>query len=648
LSARRTADHDSTAATLGGGRGAWALALALLATATMATYWPALDNGFVWDDGSNIVHNANLDHLDLDLMRWAFTGSRLGHYQPLTWLSLALDRALWGADARGFHLTSVLLQALNALLFAAVARRLLAAARRERVTAACGAAFVAAAVFALHPLRVESVAWATERRDLLSGAFFFATVLAYLAMVRRDRRGRARLGWGLGATLFFALSLGAKALALGLPLVLLVLDVYPLRRWPPRRQPAPEGGARRAAAVRLLAEKIPLFALALGFGLAALAAQAETQALVGLDKHGWIERLFQASYGAMFYPRAMFFLAWSPLYERPTVLDPWAPRYLFSALAFVVVTAALVALRRRFPAGLAVWLAYLILLAPVSGLAQSGIQLVADRYAYLAGLGFALLAGAGVAAAWRRCHGRAGKTAVAAVTLAVLSGWALLAFRQVRVWRDDVTLWSHVVAQGPSAMAYNNLGAMALQRGDRATALEFLRRSVEVGPAFGLPWRNMRALFEGGPSGLDREELRLTTSALEASLPNHAHAATAWTTVALAHLALGDRETAEQRLGRAVEVNPGYAPAWRLRGGLELAAADHAACSLSFAQATRLEPRTAALWSDLGICLEGEGQSQEAASAFERALLLDPNAARARERLRVLRRETAGSGAGGA
>lgn len=603
----------------------------------VAAFWPALGNGFVWDDGPNVVHNPHLESLDGRLVRWAFGSFRLGHYQPLTWLSLALDRALWGLAPRGYHLTSLLLHAVNGLLFAVVARRLLAFARRQDGPAVIAGSLVAAAAFALHPLRVESVAWVTERRDLLSGAFCLLALLAYLVMAQRDLAGRPRLAWGGTAVALFALSLASKALALGLPLVLATLDVYPLRRWRPDVDPSGEGSHGVRGALRLLAEKVPFLVLSLGFGVAALAAQAETEALVDTARHSWPARLSQATYSAMFYPRAMLAWEWSPLYERPTVLDPSAPRFLLSTVAFLVVTAGLVALRRRFPAGLAAWLAYLALLAPVSGIAQSGIQLVADRYAYLAGLGFALLAGGVVAARWPWGRHPPRRVLAAAAALAVLGAWAVLSHRQTRVWRDDVSLWRHVVAHAPSAMGFNNLGGMALQSGDRAAALALLRRSIEVGPAFGLPWRNLRALLEEGGSDLDRHELRQTLAALDAALPNHADSATAWTTVALMHRALGDRSAALRHLTRAVQVNPGYAPAWRRLAVLQLEAGDHAGCVESFARMTQHEPHNAAAWTGLGLCREQRGEPREAVAAFERALLLDPASATARQRLRALR-----------
>jgi protein O-mannosyl-transferase len=612
-------------------RRAWQLALALLAAATLAAFWPALGNGLVWDDGTNLIANRHLDALDGGLVRWAFSSFLLGHYQPLSWLSLAADRALWGGRPAGYHLTSLLLHLADVLLFAALARRLLAAARREESASVATdlGALVAAAVFALHPLRVESVAWATERRDVLSAAFCLAALLAWLATVDRERAGRPRLAWGAAATALFALSLLSKALALGLPVALVVADLYPLRRWRP-------GDGRRAAG-RLLVEKTPFFALSALFGVIALRAQEAGGALVGVARYGWVERLFQAAYSALFYPRALVALSWSPLYERPTRLDPLAPRFLVPALGCVAVTAALVVWRRRFPAGLAVWAAYLALLAPVSGLAQSGVQLVADRYSYLAALPFALLAGGGVAAGWRALRRPPARAAAAAAVVAVLALWAVLTWRQTRVWHDDEALWRQVATHTPSAMALNNLGALALQRGDRAAALPLLRQAVELAPEFGLPWRNLLALLEGGGAGLDRGELAQTAAALNVALPNHAAAAAAWTTLALADLALDDRDSAGRELHRAVEVNRDYAPAWRRLALLQLAAGDAAGCRDAFAETVRLEPRDADAWSGLGLCRESAGDREGAATAFERALALDPAAATAREHLRALR-----------
>ncbi|MGE0639906.1 MAG: tetratricopeptide repeat protein [Thermoanaerobaculia bacterium] len=625
-------------------RGTWGVLVAVLAAATLVCFSPVLENGFVWDDGANIVQNPHLERLDGALVVWSFTDFRLGHYQPFTWISLALDRAIWGLRASGFHLTSLLLHALNAMLFALLARWLLAAALRPGIGPATDGdpdvpdrsgsfaidvgALVAAAVFALHPMRVESVAWATERRDLLAGLFAFGSLLAYRRMVERDAAGGRRAGWGALALALFVGSLFSKALALGLPFVLLVLDFYPLRR--------SGAGAGQRSAGALVVEKIPFLLVSLPFGASALAAQSDAGALIDLAGHGWVQRLVQAAYGALFYPRAMLSTAWSPLYERPTVLDPTEPRFVVSSIAAVAVTLVLFLFRRRFPAGLAVWLGYLVLLAPVSGIAQSGVQLVADRYAYLAGSGFALLLGGGAAIAWSATAARTGRRLLAAGFVALLALWGGLSWRQSRVWRDDTTLWQHVLKFGPSAMASNNLGAIALQQGASGTALAYFRRAVEIAPSYGLPWKNVLALLEGDTSRLDREELRRTAEVLERSLPNHAAAAAAWTTVALCRMAAGENDTALERLERAVEVNPAYRPAWRWLAKAQWAAGRFSDCARSYSELVRLEPGSAVDWTGLGLCYQAAGELGYAEIAFARSLAIEPSAETAR-RLAELR-----------
>lgn len=200
-----------------------------LAAVTMAAFLPVLWNGFVaWDDARNLTGNPDYRGLGWTQLRWIFTTHTLGHYVPLTWLSFALDHVVWGMNPAGYHLTNLLLHGASTVLFFAVARRLLGQGRAFSPTAVRLGAAAAALFFSLHPLRVESVAWATERRDVLSGAWFLATVLLYLAAARATG---ARRRWLLSASVgAYLLALASKSIVMTLPAVLVLLDVYPLRR----------------------------------------------------------------------------------------------------------------------------------------------------------------------------------------------------------------------------------------------------------------------------------------------------------------------------------------------------------------------------------------------------------------------------------
>src|SRR5439155_21822245 len=210
------------------GWGSW-LVPALIALVTFATFLPALHNQFVnWDDDKNFLENPHYRGLGWTHLRWMWRTTQLGHYIPLTWMTLGLDYSLWGMNPFGYHLTSLLLHAATAVVFFFVARRILTLALpgpSERGHALAVSAGVAALVFAIHPLRVESVAWVTERRDVLSGLFYLSTILMYLRACEREERGRR---WYSLAVATFVLALLSKSMVVNLPIVLLILDVYPL------------------------------------------------------------------------------------------------------------------------------------------------------------------------------------------------------------------------------------------------------------------------------------------------------------------------------------------------------------------------------------------------------------------------------------
>src|SRR5713226_9608110 len=369
----------------------------LIALVTFAAFLPTLQNQFVnWDDDTNFLGNPHYRGLGWTHLRWMWT-THMGHYIPLTWMTLGLDYLLWGMNPVGYHLTSLLLHAANAVVFFFVVHRILTLALpspSERGHALAVAAGFAALVFAIHPLRVESVAWATERRDVLSGLFYLLTILMYLRACEREERGR-RWHWLAVAT--FVCALLSKSMVVNLPVVLLILDVYPLRRL---------GGALgwwSAAARRVYVEKIPFVLLAAAASAIAVMAQLSVHVAASLDHLSTLARLAISAYGVSFYLWKMVVpLNLSPLYELPPTVNPWAAPFILSYGLVLAITAIVLAFRRRVPGLPAAWVAYIVVLVPVLGLFQSGPQIAADRYTYLAGLGWALLAGAGLLSAWRR------------------------------------------------------------------------------------------------------------------------------------------------------------------------------------------------------------------------------------------------------
>jgi protein O-mannosyl-transferase len=449
-------------------------ALAVAALAVIA-FLPALGNDFVdWDDEINLTGNPHYRGLGWTQLRWMATSAYvLGHWIPLTWLTFGIDYVLWGMNPVGYHLTNVLLHAANAALFTLLSFRLLRLAMpgvsetHARVGAAVGALF-----WALHPLRVESVAWATERRDVLAGFFFLLSVLAYLRMVAAPAERRRR--W-LGASLAaFAAALMSKPIVMTLPLVLLVLDVYPLRRL----------GTRPA-----WLEKIPYFALAALGGAISLAITASLIPIVSVGAYPLTARLAMLANSLVFYiGKTLLPVGLVPVHEAPLHVSLAEPRYLGAAVLVVAITAALVALRRRCPGALAAWTIYVLMLLPVSNLLINiDPQIVADRYSYLSCLGWAVLAGAAVAAlseAGARSTIRRGiSTAVAGAVALWIIAFAALTWQQTEVWRDSTTLWTHAVAESPEcALCENRLGAVLFNKREHGPAVTHLQRAVALRP----------------------------------------------------------------------------------------------------------------------------------------------------------------------
>jgi tetratricopeptide (TPR) repeat protein len=453
-----------------------------LAAVTFLAFSPVLRNGFVdWDDYTNLIVNPHYRGLGWSQIRWMFGSTLMGHYIPITWLTFGLDYTLWGMNPLGYHLTTVLIHSANAALFYLIAVRLLAKAMSLPGPALRVGGAMATLFFALHPLRAESVAWTTERRDVLSGLFFLLTVLVYLKAAESEGAPHRRL---LGASLaFYTLALLSKSIVMTLPLVLLLLDLYPLGRLQIRR-----ASWRDAVARSVLLEKLPYLALGLAGALTSLWAVNSHGYLTSVERYGWLPRIAMAAYSVRFYvEKTLVPLALSPLYELPAVVHPLDPRFLVSGAIVVAITAAVLALRRRWPAGLAVWAYYGIVLAPVSGIVHSGFQLAHDRYSYLSCLGWALLVGAAAGTAARAAATDALRPSLRRAVVAAAALWIVglgtLTVRQLEIWRDTDTLWRYAVEADPGcAVCQGNLGAALHSEGLLSLAKERYELALVLRP----------------------------------------------------------------------------------------------------------------------------------------------------------------------
>ncbi|HZN61932.1 MAG TPA: tetratricopeptide repeat protein [Planctomycetota bacterium] len=604
---------------------------AVVFLAAFVCFGPAIEGKFLnWDDNLVLTDHYDWRGLGGDQARFAFTTFRAGHYHPLTWLTFELDYELWGEDPRvshrvanpaGYHLVNLLLHATTATIFFFVILRLLRKSGGEvvsRLAAAAGALF-----FAVHPLRVESVAWITERRDVLSGCLLAVTVLAWLKWT--DGGGRRWYGIALGA---FALSLLSKAWGMTLPVVLLLMDVYPLGRFTP---------GRRAAALR---EKAPFFLLAVAGGVVAFIAQKHAGAM-GVEGHTAVDRVIQSAYGLFFYiAKTVVPVAQSPLYELRPDFNPFEAKYAAGAAAAAALTVATILLRKRRPELLAAWAMYAVSVSPVLGLAQAGPQLVAERYTYLSCLPFAVLAAAGLARFMSRPGvGPRGPAIAAGVVIAVLG---FQAWRYSHDWRNSVALWTRAVEQnGENALGWYNRGSAKLDAEDWRGASGDLSRAVELNPG------NASAFINRGIVRRRLEDIPGALADFDQAIRINPKSAEAYSNRGVVRIGNRDHAGGLADLDEALRLNPEHFKARTNRGLARLQNRDFDSARKDLTEAIRINPRDPEARFIRALAREGEGDIDGALQDCGRALSLSPpdwmHGPRAEELLARLRKRKSGN-----
>lgn len=644
---------------------------ATIAVLTAVAFLPVLYNEFVdWDDHDNLLANPNYRGLSWNHLGWMFTTFHMSLYRPVTWMTLGLDYLAWGVNPAGYHLTSLLFHSANAMLFYFVAQRLLRLALPvlEVAHLRLGGAF-AALVFSLHPLRVEAVAWASGRENVVSGFFFMLAVLCYLNATAPAAHGARRWHWMGASWAVAALSLLSKASGMPLPLALLVLDVYPLRRLDgdPRKWLRPEYRS-------ILWEKVPYLLMAVAVGAAAVLAKQQEQAVHSLAKYTLVVRIAESFYGLAFYlGKTLLPVGLSPLYQLPVQPDPWSWRFSISAITVVALTILLLLIRRRLPGGLAAWAFYGLMIAPVLGIVQYGPQIAADRYTYLPCLGWAVLAGAGVLAlgwtirgraigppAWRRAGPR---LLCSGLLVLVIFGLATLTWKQSQVWHDSVRLWRHALAVDPqSSFAHHMLAIALYNRGKNHEAIEHYRQSVRLNPDFVQAHYNLagylvkqgnysEAAFHyhraieidpGGPArayyalanalakqGLIAESIKY----FQIGLKKNPKDAAAHNTLGNLFAMKGDIAQAVDNYRRAAQLDPAAGEPYFNLGNLAARQNQIDQAIVYFQQALKLDPNHAPAHNNLGRLLAAQGKLDEAVYHFRQALRVDPKFAPAQESL---------------
>ena len=506
----------------------WVLSIVLV-VATLALYYPVHHHPFVnYDDSVYVTENPHVQSgLDWDTVKWAFTTYDAGNWHPLTWLSHTLDYELFELNPAGHHDVNLLLHVLNVLLLFWVLKQ---------ATGFAGRSFMVAALFALHPINVQTVAWVAERKNLLSMLFFLLALGAYQWYVRQPRVGRYAV-----VALLFALGLMAKPQVITLPCVLLLWDYWPLRRMslPALARSSGEGPPMVPANsfYSLLEEKFPLLAIAGVNAFITMQAQGRGGA------RNYFPRLIRLGNAIICYARYVGKAVWPSrlalFYPHPGYSLKMS--HVLAALILLLAVTALVVRQRRQRYLAVGWLWFLGTMVPMIGLIQVGVQAMADRYAYLPFIGLFIMICWGVADWSEQRHISAAW--LATVSIAVLVALTVTARVQLDYWADNVSLWSHTVqVTGPNFIAENSLGIALARAGKPEEGIIHVRAAVAIRPDDAASNLNL-AEYDRGHGNLLAciERCKKVPAMTQLSIEK----AAAYAKMALAYHALGD--TAHER-----------------------------------------------------------------------------------------------------
>ncbi len=539
---------------------------ALVAALTMVAFAPVVGYDFVnFDDPLYVTANPTVQRgLTVANVRWAFTATAAGNWHPLTWLSHMADWQLFNAAAAGHHVTSLLLHVTNAVLLFLVL---------ESATGALWPSAVVAALFGVHPLHVESVAWVAERKDVLSTSFLLLGLRAYVAYVQRGGIMRYT-----AVAVSLALGLMAKPMLVTFPLLLLLFDYWPL--------------ARRARGLfALVIEKLPLLALALADAAITVVAQRGVGAVRSTGAFPLPARFANAALAYVAYLRKTLWptdLAY--FYPYPSAFNGWWVAAAVAALAGISIFAFTLA--RRAPYLVVGWLWYLGTLVPTIGLIQVGHQSMADRYTYVPLIGVFLAGVFAVRAVAERLH--LSPRLLAAAVLVTLGACVLVTRAQAAHWRTSIALFTHALAvTADNYMAHEGLGEALVTEGRRDEAIDHFREAVRLAPTF--------------------VEAHLALA--DALLEQH------------------DRATAMAHYTEALRLKPDDATLHTKLGNALWHAGNAGDARVHFEEAVRLAPDDAETLSNLGAVLQTLGKRDEALARFEAAVRLDPSNATARGNL---------------
>jgi protein O-mannosyl-transferase len=533
----------------------------LLAATTLLIYWQVQDFDFVnYDDQVYVTENLHVQRgLTVENIKWAFTAKEAGFWHPLTWLSLMLDYQLFKLNPAGYHWTNLLFHLANTLLLFLVLQRMTGTLWRS--------GFVAA-LFALHPLHVESAAWIAERKDVLSAFFWMATMGAYAFYVERPGLGRY-----LAIILLFAFGLMAKPMLVTLPFVFLLLDYWPLRRF---KMTAAD--IKDKSFIILIVEKIPLFVMVLVASILVYSTQLKASALTTFDNLPMGARIGNAIVSYFTYLSKMIIpVDLTSFYPHPEQFSMW---HVMSSLTVILLISAF-SLRyvKRFPYMAVGWFWFLGALMPVIGLVQVGAYAMADRFTYLPLVGMFIFVIWGGYDALRDL--KYGKIVLSSMSILVLLLMSIISWHQISHWQNSVSLFRHMVlVTDNNYFAYNGLGNALWQKGQYTEAADNYLKSLKIKPDYAEAHNNLGILW----------------------------------------MTLGDISKAEYQFREAIRFKKDYALAYNNMGTVYIRQGKLSEAIDCFAMSIKINPEFVEAYNNMGIVLTKEGKLDDAVGIFKRVI----------------------------
>lgn len=574
------------------------VAVLLLILATTITYLPVKDSEFIdLDDDVYVTDNPWIQQgLNLQSISWAMTSLREGVWNPMTWISFMLDYQLFGLNPAGYHLTNLVLHLGSVLLLLGVL---------YRMTERFWPSLLVAALFALHPLNVESVAWVTERKNVLSTLFWMLSLWAYLEYLRKPV-------WQhyVGIMGFLILGLMSKQMLVTLPCALLLLDYWPLRRL------GDNGKEFRVRLPHLVLEKVPLFAAVLGAGLLTLIAAHTDDALPSLERLSLGVRLANAPLSYALYLKKMVWpMDLAVFYPHPgSTLSPLAVALAILVLAGISLGVWWGRKSRYLVVG---WLWYLGTLVPAAGLIQVGGQSMADRHTYIPAIGIFIMLIWGVAESAQAMRLRTAWLATA--SLGLIISMMVLTRQQLGHWKDSITLFEHTVAATEgNYLVHNNLGTALLERGNVDAAIENFSRVLEIRP------HSDRGLYNMALALRAQGKIEESAHYLARALQSNPSMAEAYNNLGIILITQKRLEDAITLFKEALEIAPRMEQAHSNLGTALISQGRVDEALVHFLKAVELNPYKAKAYNNLGAVMDLQGRSEEALNYYHHALELSP------------------------